>query len=110
MFKPFSSHSLVLNNEVMGLRKTNKCIPQNSAQMAKKCSNFGKRCDVPRGHFVVYVGESRSRYIVPIAYLGRPEFQNLLLRAEEEFGFEHHAGLTIPCDEQEFCSLMSMIR
>ncbi|XP_073274986.1 protein SMALL AUXIN UP-REGULATED RNA 9-like [Primulina huaijiensis] len=97
----------------MGPRKTNKSSPQNPAQLkqiAKKCSNFGKRCDVPKGHFVVYVGENRARYIVPITFLGCPEFQNLLLRAEEEFGFEHHAGLTIPCDEQEFCSLISMIR
>ncbi|KAG7029428.1 Auxin-responsive protein SAUR50, partial [Cucurbita argyrosperma subsp. argyrosperma] len=56
--------------------------------------------DVPKGHFVVYVSENRSRYIVPLTVLTSPEFQILLQLAEEEFGFSHHMGLTIPCEEQ----------
>ncbi|WOL19303.1 hypothetical protein Cni_G28101 [Canna indica] len=44
------------------------------------------------------------------SYLDRPEFQRLLRQAEEEFGFKHHMGLTIPCDEVAFCSLTSALR
>jgi len=56
------------------------------------------------------VGENRSRYIISISWLTHPEFQSLLQRAEEEFGFNHNMGLTIPCDEEDFCSLISMFR
>ncbi|KAK4774461.1 hypothetical protein SAY86_009396 [Trapa natans] len=86
----------------------------------KRCSSLGKKhlgydddglpLDVPKGHFAVYVGENRSRYIIPISFLSHPEFQSLLRRAEEEFGFEHDMGLTIPCEEVVFRSLTSMLR
>ncbi|KAG6531900.1 protein SMALL AUXIN UP-REGULATED RNA 10-like [Zingiber officinale] len=62
--------------------------------------------DVPRGHFVVYVGANRRRFVLPIAYLDRPDFRRLLRQAEEEFGFKHRMGLTIPCDELAFRSLL----
>ncbi|PHT83134.1 hypothetical protein T459_11577 [Capsicum annuum] len=101
----------------MGLKKSNKHITQSVAlkQILKRCSSFGKNenglpHDVPKGHFVVYVGENRSRFIIPISWLTHPEFQSLLQRAEEEFGFNHDMGLTIPCDEEDFCSLMSIFR
>ncbi|XP_004500950.1 auxin-responsive protein SAUR50 [Cicer arietinum] len=99
----------------MALRKSTK-LPQTPLikQILKRCSSLGKkhglRLDVPKGHFVVYVGENRSRYIVPISFLSRPEFQNLLHKAEEEFGFDHDMGLTIPCDQHVFESLTSMLR
>ncbi|KEH36239.1 putative small auxin-up RNA [Medicago truncatula] len=106
----------------MAIRKSTK-LPQTALikQILKRCSSLGKkqqgyvdhhglRLDVPKGHFVVYVGENRSRYIVPIAFLSRPEFQNLLHQAEEEFGFDHDMGLTIPCNQDVFESLTSMLR
>ncbi|XP_009600970.1 auxin-responsive protein SAUR50-like [Nicotiana tomentosiformis] len=100
------------------IKKTNKHITQTAAlkQILKKCSSFGKNIenglphDVPKGHFVVYVGENRSRYIISISWLAHPRFQSLLQRAEEEFGFSHDLGITIPCDEDDFCSLISMFR
>ncbi|XP_074313209.1 protein SMALL AUXIN UP-REGULATED RNA 12-like [Silene latifolia] len=88
-------------------------------QMLKRCSSLGKKqgynedglpIDVPKGHFPVYVGVNRSRYIVPISFLSHPEFQCLLQWAEEEFGFDHDMGLTIPCEESLFLSLTSMLR
>ncbi|KAL3514750.1 hypothetical protein ACH5RR_027467 [Cinchona calisaya] len=105
----------------MAMKKSNK-FSQAAVikQIMKRCSSLGKKQgyddeeglpeDVPRGHFVVYVGENRTRYIVPIWFLTRPEFQILLQRAEEEFGFDHDMGLTIPCEEQVFESLTSMLR
>ncbi|GAA0154589.1 hypothetical protein LIER_12527 [Lithospermum erythrorhizon] len=101
----------------MALKKSNKSSSQSAAikQILKKCSSFGKKSgydenshlhDVPKGHFAVYVGQNRSRYIVPISLLTHPEFQILLQRAEEEFGFNNDMGLTLPCDEHVFCSLL----
>ncbi|KAF8020791.1 hypothetical protein BT93_G1270 [Corymbia citriodora subsp. variegata] len=106
----------------MALRKQHK-LPQAAVikQILKRCSNLGKKLhgndleggltfDVPKGHFAVYVGESRSRYIVPLSFLSHPDFQRLLQRAEEEFGFNHDMGITLPCEEVVFQSLTSMIR
>lgn len=98
--------------------KSNK-LSQTAAlkQILKRWSSFGKKhgyddeglpLDVPKGHFAVYVGENRRRYIVPISWLTHPEFQSLLQRAEEEFGFNHDMGLTIPCEEEVFRSLTTM--
>ncbi|CAA3033642.1 auxin-responsive protein SAUR50-like [Olea europaea var. sylvestris] len=105
----------------MAIRKSNK-LSQAALikQIMKRCSSLTKKhagydeeglpVDVPKGHFVVYVGENRSRYIVPISFLNKPEFRILLQRAEEEFGFDHDMGLTIPCKEDDFQSLTSMLR
>ncbi|XP_009607051.1 auxin-responsive protein SAUR50-like [Nicotiana tabacum] len=106
----------------MAIRKSSNKLSQTAVikQILKRCSSLGKKhgyqdeeglpLDVPKGHFVVYVGENRTRYIVPISILTRPEFQYLLHRAEEEFGFDHDMGLTIPCDEHVFESLTSSLR
>ncbi|KAG6591277.1 auxin-responsive protein SAUR50-like [Cucurbita maxima] len=104
----------------MGITK----MPQTAVlkQMIKRCSSMGRKqhqhyddlaglpLDVPKGHFVVYVGENRSRYIVPITFLNHPQFQILLQQAADEFGFDHDMGLTIPCDEHSFQSLTSTLR
>ncbi|KAL3730836.1 hypothetical protein ACJRO7_027804 [Eucalyptus globulus] len=106
----------------MALRKQNK-LPQAAfiKQILKRCSSLGKKLhgydpedglpfDVPKGHFAVYVGESRGRYIVPLSFLSHPDFQCLLQQAEEEFGFDHDMGITLPCEEVVFQSLASIIR
>ncbi|KAL0432362.1 UNVERIFIED_CONTAM: Auxin-responsive protein SAUR50 [Sesamum latifolium] len=108
----------------MGISRKHNKLSQKAVikQIVKRCSSLGKRqhgydseeagmlpLDVPKGHFVVYVGEKRSRHIVPISYLSSPEFQNLLHRAEKEFGFDHDMGLTIPCEQEVFDSLTSML-
>ncbi|KAK2978309.1 hypothetical protein RJ640_017160 [Escallonia rubra] len=65
--------------------------------------------DVPKGYFAVYVGEQeKKRFVIPITFLNRPSFQDLLSQAEEEFGFDHPmGGLTIPCREDTFIALTS---
>ncbi|KAI3734368.1 hypothetical protein L6452_13836 [Arctium lappa] len=99
----------------MAFKKASNKLSQAAIlkHIVKRCSTLGKKQqhndDVPKGHFVVYVGENRRRYVIPISFLFRPEFQNLLQRAEEEFGFDHDMGLTIPCEEQVFESLTSLI-
>ncbi|KAL8242033.1 hypothetical protein R6Q59_012335 [Mikania micrantha] len=100
----------------MTIKKTSNKLSQAALikHILKRCSSIGKKQqnydDVPKGHFVVYVGDNRSRYVIPIWFLSRPEFQNLLHLAEEEFGFGHDMGLTIPCHEQVFESLTSFLR
>ncbi|CAN4107429.1 unnamed protein product [Withania somnifera] len=106
----------------MAIRKSNKV--SHSAilkQILIRCSSLGMKqgydyeyqlpTDVPKGHFAVYVGENRTRFIVPISFLTLPEFQCLLRQAEEEFGFHHEMGITIPCEEVVFRTLTnSMLR
>ncbi|PHU10642.1 Indole-3-acetic acid-induced protein ARG7 [Capsicum chinense] len=106
----------------MAIRKSNKLSHAAILkQILKSCSSLGMKqgyddeyhlpIDVPKGHFAVYVGENRTRFIVPISFLTLPEFQSLLRQAEEEFGFDHDMGITIPCDEFVFRSLTnSMLR
>jgi SAUR family protein len=71
-------------------------------------SRSSSAADVPRGHFAVYVGEQRKRFVIPTAYLKNPSFLVLLKRVEEEFGFDHPAagGLTIPCSEGDFADIV----
>ncbi|XP_060217326.1 uncharacterized protein LOC132644737 [Lycium barbarum] len=68
--------------------------------------------DVPKGHFAVYVGETRKkRFVIPISLLSEPLFQDLLSQAEEEFGFDHPmGGVTIPCSEDLFIDLTSRLK
>ncbi|KAI0520589.1 hypothetical protein KFK09_008065 [Dendrobium nobile] len=61
----------------------------------------------PKGHLVVYVGGGEEmgppqRYFVPVLYCNHPLFGELLREAEEEFGFQHPAGITIPCPTSRF--------
>uniref|UniRef100_A0A3Q7EVP4 Uncharacterized protein n=1 Tax=Solanum lycopersicum TaxID=4081 RepID=A0A3Q7EVP4_SOLLC len=71
------------------------CMPR----IIKKSSTGG---DVPKGHFVVYIGE--EEICNPYIILSQPLFQDLLSQAEEEFGFDHlMGGVTIPCSEDFFC-------
>ncbi|CAN0910066.1 Auxin-responsive protein SAUR21 [Linum grandiflorum] len=76
-----------------------------SAKLASSSSN------VPKGHIAVYVGEGYrdcKRFVVPISYLSHPSFQDLLRKAEEEFGFDHPmGGLTLPCREDAFVDLIA---
>ncbi|KAK9275740.1 hypothetical protein L1049_023009 [Liquidambar formosana] len=62
--------------------------------------------DVPKGYLAVYVGPERRRFIIPTGYLSHPLFKVLLEKAEEEFGFDHSGGLTIPCETETFKYLL----
>ncbi|CDP15259.1 unnamed protein product [Coffea canephora] len=68
--------------------------------------------DVPSGYLAVYVGESEEKqFIIHVAYLNEPAFQELLTcQDEEEFGCDHPmGGLTIPCREDIFINLTSRL-
>lgn len=63
----------------------------------------------PKGHFVVYVGNEMTRFVVPISFLKNPLFKKLLDKAAEEYGFDHTSGLTLPCDEASFRVLVGVL-
>ncbi|KAJ6692808.1 SAUR FAMILY PROTEIN [Salix purpurea] len=67
--------------------------------------------DTPKGFLAVYIGEiEKKRFVVPVSYLNEPSFQDLLKKAEEEFGFSHPmGGLTIPCREDTFIVVLSSL-
>ena len=65
--------------------------------------------DVPKGYLAVYVGPELRRFIIPTGYLTHPLFKVLLKKVEEEFGFDHSGGLTIPCEIETFKYLLKCI-
>ena len=86
----------------------------HAKQILRRSNSFRKKdsspsIDVPKGYIAIYVGESeRRRFVIPISFLNQPSFQELLSKAEEEFGFDHPmGGLTIPCSEEIFFDLTS---
>jgi SAUR family protein len=49
--------------------------------------------DVRKGYIAVYVGEEeKKRFVIPVSYLNQPSFQDLLSKAEEEFGIRTSNG------------------
>ncbi|CAI9104675.1 OLC1v1003398C1 [Oldenlandia corymbosa var. corymbosa] len=99
----------------MGIRFP--CLIANNARQFHRLQSAASRKQhlnqtqdhvVPKGHFAVYVGEDKKRFVLPIAYLNHPTFQDLLRKSEEEFGYHHPmGGLTIPCNEDAFVSIMT---
>lgn len=80
--------------------KSNHCSPISDDSDDEDCctNRAWPPPDVPEGYLAVYVGRERRRFIIPTGYLSRPVFRTLLDQAEEEFGFDHQGGLTIPCE------------
>lgn len=74
--------------------------------MTKKEEAEGRRRRAPKDHFVVYVGNERKRFVVPISYLKNPSFRQLLDNAAEEYGYDNPNGIILPCDESSFISLL----
>ncbi|MBA0826670.1 hypothetical protein Goarm_011496 [Gossypium armourianum] len=64
-----------------------------------------KLTEVPKGHLAIYIGQKDGDYhrvLVPVIYFNHPLFGELLREAEEEYGFSHQGGITIPCPFSEF--------
>ncbi|KAL8556291.1 hypothetical protein ACS0TY_003928 [Phlomoides rotata] len=80
---------------------------RRSLSSERRSSSLGT--DVPKGYLAVYIGENeKKRFVIPVSYLHSPSFQELLYRAEEEFGFHHPmGGLTIPCSQDLFSDVIS---
>ncbi|XP_057819707.2 protein SMALL AUXIN UP-REGULATED RNA 51 [Cryptomeria japonica] len=90
-------------------------VPKSRRYFAFEDEMMGRSCsalplDVPKGHCAVYVGNERSRFIIPTDYLNHSLFRALLEKSEEEYGFDHQMGLSIPCDEVAFQSLTALLQ
>lgn len=70
------------------------------------CPSPEPPADVPKGYLAVYVGQELRRFIIPTSYLSHSLFKVLLEKVEEEFGFDHSGGLTIPCEIETFKFLL----
>ncbi|KAM0929922.1 hypothetical protein ACQ4PT_001291 [Festuca glaucescens] len=64
---------------------------------------------VPTGHVAVRVED--GRFLVRLAHLSHPAFQELLRQAEEEYGFPPGASgpLALPCDEQRLRDVLRRV-
>ncbi|GAA0143890.1 hypothetical protein LIER_04468 [Lithospermum erythrorhizon] len=68
---------------------------------------------VPKGYVTVYVGQKDGdfeRVFVPVFYFKQPLFCELLKEAEEEYGYDHPGGITLPCPISEFENVQTRIK
>ncbi|KAI4380211.1 hypothetical protein MLD38_006429 [Melastoma candidum] len=82
-----SSSSSFYGNDSGSLRRT------SSSPLEEKATTV-----IPKGCFVVSVGDVEKRFVLPTKFLGHPLFGELLREAEEEFGFQQKGVLRIPID------------
>ncbi|CAN7068103.1 unnamed protein product, partial [Brassica oleracea var. botrytis] len=110
----FKKHTKTIHGD-QGTSRVTIINLQSSKQILRQAKLFSSSSsssiDVPKGYLAVYVGERKmKRFVVPISYLKEPSFQDLLRRAEEEYGYDHPmGGLTIPCSEETFINLASRL-
>ncbi|KAL3829557.1 hypothetical protein ACJIZ3_018359 [Penstemon smallii] len=72
-----------------------------------------KPLNVPKGYMAVYVGQKDGdfdRVLVPVVCFNHPLFGDLLKESEEEYGFNHPGGITIPCRVSEFERVRTRIK
>ncbi|PWA45597.1 small auxin-up RNA [Artemisia annua] len=95
----------------MGIIKIANAGQKLKRSITPKKNGFQGATNSPKkGHFAVYVGETQKRYVIPLSTLDHPLFRELLRWAEEEFGFDNsEGGLQIPCNEDYFEGLISLI-
>ncbi|CAH8387361.1 unnamed protein product [Eruca vesicaria subsp. sativa] len=64
----------------------------------------------PTGTFAVYVGEERTRRVVPTSYLNHPLFKMLLDKSHDEFhSLDHKVMLVVPCSLSVFQDVVDAI-
>ncbi|KAF4348005.1 hypothetical protein G4B88_026825 [Cannabis sativa] len=81
-----------------GVVPTKKFLRRSLSNSSKGASN--NVVHVPKGHLAVYVGKNEKKR--------HSSFQELLVQAEDEYGYDHPmGGLTIPCREDIFIDLIS---
>ncbi|KAH7574866.1 hypothetical protein ACOSP7_005851 [Xanthoceras sorbifolium] len=62
-----------------------------------------------KGHFVVYTTD-KTRFTVPLKYLSRSVFRELLRMSEEEFGLPINGPITLPCNSTFLKYVLSLFR
>ncbi|KAK1587207.1 hypothetical protein Q3G72_010603 [Acer saccharum] len=62
-----------------------------------------------KGHFVVYTAD-KTRFMVPLEYLSKSVFRELLRMSEEEFGIPTNGPITLPCNRTFLKYVLSLFR
>ncbi|KAJ8767231.1 hypothetical protein K2173_013628 [Erythroxylum novogranatense] len=103
------SSVLIIQLAIMAIRFAGNFAKQILLRSKSTSKAPSGSSEVPKGFLAVYVGETeKKRFVVPVSYLNQPSFQDLLRKAEEQFGFDHPmGGLTIPCREDTFIHVTS---
>ncbi|XP_065850196.1 uncharacterized protein [Euphorbia lathyris] len=99
----FSSNPGGISPDISNRLKGKVCCESDE----ESCHSPGPPPDVPKGYLAVYVGPELRRFIIPTSYLSHSLFKVLLEKVEEEFGFDHSGGLTIPCEIETFKFLLN---
>ncbi|XP_078442783.1 uncharacterized protein LOC144712402 [Wolffia australiana] len=67
----------------------------------------------PKGYLAVHVGlhrwEQPHRAVVPVYFFNHPLFEELLQKAEKEFGFHQPGAITIPCQVSDFEGVCTVV-
>ncbi|KAL4186535.1 hypothetical protein AMTRI_Chr09g14570 [Amborella trichopoda] len=74
-----------------------KRIMENARKWKKQAMRQRLYLVADEGHFVIYTIDGR-RFMILLAYLNCPIFRDLLLMAEEEFGFTGCGPLRASCE------------
>ncbi|KAJ3672360.1 hypothetical protein LUZ60_007081 [Juncus effusus] len=80
-------------------------------KLIERIASFGRRrnLEINRGHFVVYTIEG-ERFMIPLNYLKKRIFGELLRLSEEEFGLSNEGPIVLPCDASLMNYAIDLIR
>ncbi|XP_010263292.1 PREDICTED: auxin-responsive protein SAUR71-like [Nelumbo nucifera] len=82
--------------------------PDSDSETYSSSSSASAR-RIPSGFLAVYVGPERRRFLIPTRFLNLPIFISLLKKSEEEFGYQPHGGLVLPCEVGFFKRLLKVL-
>ncbi|XP_038874823.1 auxin-responsive protein SAUR50 [Benincasa hispida] len=79
---------------------------EDDDEKERRRSFGGKGRVAPEGCFTVYVGAERQRFVIRTECANHPLFRSLLEEAEEEYGYNCQAPLSLPCDVESFYNVL----
>ncbi|RRT51303.1 hypothetical protein B296_00032316 [Ensete ventricosum] len=95
----------ILGGEMKRLIRRLSRVADSSHYRPQQAAKGGPR-RVPEGYVPLCVGEEMERFAVRAELLGRPAFVELLRLSAQEYGYEQHGVLRIPCPVPLFCRLL----
>ncbi|MED6145534.1 hypothetical protein PIB30_026116 [Stylosanthes scabra] len=106
--KGLSGGILKVKSLLKKLQKVVLLLVGKNNKPSSSSSSISIADDVKKGHFaVIAVEEGPKRFLVPLSCLKSPTFLSLLERAAEEYGFDQHGAITIPCNPSDLETLLA---